>query len=241
MTQLYFFKIFITLTLLLSITLIAIFLNYDFNSLKKNNLKIFKSECECKKDTKIILINQNENNYEIRVKKLEKTIKTYFLENVDTLKLKCNTFSSLKRGKNQKVIGFSLYGKNQRYYNYLKNLTYLMQKLYPGWIMKIYHDNTILKSTKCEIECLKDENNNLIDNTDFCDVNKLPVSIINNNKTWSAWYIHKMMWRWLPIGDDFVSIFSSRDLDSILHQREVDAVEFWMKSNKPAHIMRGKL
>ncbi len=67
------------------------------------------------------------------------------------------------------------------------------------------------------------------------------VSIINNNKTWSAWYIHKMMWRWLPIGDDFVSIFSSRDLDSILHQREVDAVEFWMKSNKPAHIMRGKL
>jgi hypothetical protein len=240
MTQLFFFKIFITLLLLLSIALIVLFVNYDFISLYKTNLKIFKSECECKKDTKIILMNQNEKSYEIRVVKLEKTIKTYFIENIDSLKLKCNTFSSLKRGKNQKVIGFSLYGKNKRYYNYLKNLTYLTQKLYPGWIIKIYHDNTILKSTKCEIECLKDENNNLIDNADFCDVNKMPVSIININRTWSAWYIHKMMWRWLPIGDDFVSIFSSRDLDSILQQREVDAVEFWMKSNKPAHIMRGK-
>ena len=48
-----------------------------------------------------------------------------------------------------------------------------------------------------------------------------------------------MKWRWLPIGDSFVDIFSSRDSDSYFLQREVDSVNVWLSSNKPGHIMRG--
>jgi len=237
MPLLLFFKIFISLLIFVSILVLVVFLNYNLSL--KHHVLIFRSDCECKKDIKIYVINQDKNGYEVKVEKSKKTIKTYFIQNIDKLNLKCNIFNSLKRGKNQKVIGYSLYGKSKRYYNYLTNLTYLTQKLYPNWVMKVYHDDSILESVKCEIECLKDEDNNLIDNTDFCDVKKLPVSI-KNSKAWSAEYIHNRMWRWLPIGDDFVDIFSSRDLDSILQQREVDSVNFWMKSKKPGHIMRGK-
>ncbi len=47
-----------------------------------------------------------------------------------------------------------------------------------------------------------------------------------------------MMWRWFPISDDFVDIFSSRDSDSTLIQREKDSVDVWLKSNNLFHIMR---
>ena len=47
-------------------------------------------------------------------------------------------------------------------------------------------------------------------------------------------------WRWFPIGDHFVDVFLSRDTDSQIFQREVDAVKFWLYENKIAHIMRGK-
>ena len=47
------------------------------------------------------------------------------------------------------------------------------------------------------------------------------------------------MWRWFPIGDRFVDLWSSRDTDSMIHQREVDAVDAWLQSDKLVHIMRG--
>ena len=48
-----------------------------------------------------------------------------------------------------------------------------------------------------------------------------------------------MEWRWFPIGDIFVQVFSSRDSDSKIIQRELDSVDVWLKSNKSGHIMRG--
>lgn len=61
------------------------------------------------------------------------------------------------------------------------------------------------------------------------------------NKTWSAEYIHAMKWRWFPIFDRFVDVFMSRDIDSIIYQREIKAVNAWLESDKPGHIMRGML
>ena len=57
---------------------------------------------------------------------------------------------------------------------------------------------------------------------------------------WNASYMHAMMWRWLPIGDLFVDVFSSRDSDSEIIQREEHSVNAWLNSNKVAHIMRGR-
>lgn len=115
--------------------------------------------------------------------------------------------SLLKRGKNQKVIGYSLYGTIPLYYSLLKDITLFPKKFYPDWKVRVYYDNTILKSTICDIECLKEKDNNLIDNTDFCNINEIPLSSTNKSEILSASSLHKMMWRWLAIGDGFVDIF----------------------------------
>ena len=94
------------------------------------------------------------------------------------------------------------------------------------------------------------------DNVDFCniemDVKLKPEMVILNEKDFekinfnlsfsqlNLSYVHAMMWRFLPIGDSFVDVFSSRDTDSHLLQREVDSVNVWLKSNTIGHIMRGK-
>ncbi len=132
----------------------------------------------------------------------------------------------------------------------------LIKKLYPGWTMRIHHDNSIDQNLKCELECLKDDNGNLLDNVDFCDIEKVPghqnsqfslnklSDILQGNypevkSTWSATYMNSMEWRWFPINDPFVDAFMSRDADSLIIQREVDSVKVWLESDKVGHIMRG--
>ena len=60
------------------------------------------------------------------------------------------------------------------------------------------------------------------------------------SETWDASYMHAMKWRWLPIGDDFVRLFCSRDLDSLIYEREVDSVNAWLRDphQRAGHIMR---
>jgi hypothetical protein len=86
----------------------------------------------------------------------------------------------------------------------------------------------------CEIECQTE------DNADFCDANnlKLKLDATDAADVLNADYIHAMIWRWFPIRDSLVDVFSSRDTDSYLIQREVDSVNVWLQSNKVGHIMR---
>ena len=109
--------------------------------------------------------------------------------------------------------------------------------MYPGWILRVYHDSSIRPSTKCEIECLKHEGE-LIDIVDFCDIERMP-DLSENYLTWNASYIHSAMWRWLTFGDHFVDVFSSRDIDGMIFQREIDSVNVWLNSTRFGHIMRG--
>ncbi len=118
--------------------------------------------------------------------------------------------------------------------------------------MRVYHDSSIKSTIKCDLECLKDETGNLINNVDFCNVENMfghQNPQFNHGKwlekntssqaTWSGIYIHAFIWRWFPIGDLFVNVFSSRDADAKILQREVDSVNVWLNSNKVGHIMRG--
>lgn len=87
-----------------------------------------------------------------------------------------------------------------------------IQKLYPGWVLRIYHDSSIQKEMKCEVVCLTNDSGDLIDNVDFCNIESIhgqPNSDIEFNynkfrhliydssgkptKTWSAQYIHAMV------------------------------------------------
>jgi len=202
----------------------------------KRPLFVLESECECKYNKKIYIYSRfQEYLFQVYMNNEFQ----YFLNDLNIKNLSCDIYNSLYRGKNQKIIAYSLYGQNKIYYENLKNLSNLIKKFYPGWIMRVYYDDTIIQGFRCEIECQKDENNNLIDVVDFCHVDKLPISLKRNKDFWSANYIHKMMWRWLPIGDSLVDIFNSRDSDSLIIQREIDSVKCWLNSNKISHIMRG--
>lgn len=96
-------------------------------------------------------------------------------------------------------------------------------------------------TAKCSLECLKSRDGDFLNNVDFCNVEEVPRLPYKNSmfqKTWNATYIHSAMWRWLPIGDLFVDVFSSRDIDAYIDVHEIGAVKEWLSSKEPGHIMR---
>ena len=206
----------------------------------------YKSACECKNS---ITVNTKKLDDCIQVSvfdnKTQKVSSAYTIEYNDIKNSihTCSLFNNLRRGRNQKVIGYSLYGKNKFYYAKLKNITRQAKLMYPDWVIRVYYDDSIDASIICEVECQKDNLGNfLLDNSDFCNINDLSLKLYDQNRNkLNAVYIHAMMWRWFPIGDSFVDIFSSRDTDSNIIQREKDSVSAWLDSDKVGHIMRGIL
>ena len=116
----------------------------------------------------------------------------------------------------KKVVSYSLYGNHERYVDGAIANAGLMSTVYPGWIMRVYHDKTVMESVLLQ---LRDKSVELI----LVDNQKIPA---------------EMTWRFFPIQDTDVSIFISRDIDSRLSKRERTAVAEWESSMKPFHIMR---
>jgi hypothetical protein len=50
--------------------------------------------------------------------------------------------------------------------------------------------------------------------------------------------LNPRMFRYLVMLDTNVDVFISRDVDSLIWPREVDAVEEWLRSNYSFHVMR---
>ena len=87
----------------------------------------------------------------------------------------------------------------------------------------------------CPIEC------NEFANVDFCDVSRLTLRPLEDSLLLNASYVQAAIWRYFALADEFVDLISFRDADSYILQREVDAVNAWLKSDKQVHFMRGKL
>ena len=167
-------------------------------------LKILKSNCECKKHQDIIIKKYlNEILIELYDEKNKSTIliARYIESEFRELRTTCNFYNQLRRGSNQKIISFSLYGKNKFYYNKLKTIVKQVQKFYPGWLIRIYHDNSIYNSAICELECQRNDKNSstMIDIVDFCNIENIYFSYedFTKNKKFNANYVHSMIWRWL--------------------------------------------
>ncbi|CAF1110485.1 unnamed protein product, partial [Brachionus calyciflorus] len=196
-------------------------LEIKYESFPKN---LFTPECTCHKNlqlvkkTKLYSVKYEDKSYDF---------------NPDNINFTCDVYRSLKRGPGQKIISYSLYGDHPRYFELIPELVKRIKQFYPGYIMRIYYDNSINKSIICDYECR-------FANMDFCNIHKIPVSIDDLKLVKNYNVMHSMMWRFLSIGDSFVDLFMSRDTDSLIHQREYDAVKEWIESDKPGHIMRGK-
>lgn len=237
------FLILATILIVLFVTSRSFFIYYSLlfsiqkpflNILNEAELLELKSDCSCRKTRLIVYKNKNI----IYVNSSKDTFSSFFVPysfsnlNSKLEKINCDLYNVLLRGPKQKVIGLSLYGNEPYYSTELRTISEQAKKYYPGWVLRIHYDDSIDRSIICQLECL--DNNNI----DFCYVEKIPYGA--PLQTWSARHMHKMTWRWLPIGDFFVDYFMSRDSDSWITDRENDSVSFWLQSNKLFHIIRGK-
>ena len=163
----------------------------------------------------------------------------------------CGAESSM-RGKYQKVITYTLYGNTtdpaifKRYYSYLNDIAVTAEKEYPGWYIRIYHNFTEGKANSkreeraahdllCDVYCK-------FPHVDLCSVPLMVKRIGHGNKhpidPALLQGLNPRMLRYLAMLDPDVDIFISRDVDSIIWRREVDAVEEWLRSNFTFHLMR---
>ena len=116
-----------------------------------------------------------------------------------------------------KIIAFSLWGNNPKYtIGAIKNAD-TAEELFPEWICRFYIGKSVPENILTQLE------------------NKPNVQLVRMNEDgdWSG-----MFWRFHPCSEDDVDVVLSRDTDSRLTQREKDAIDEWLESDKGFHIMR---
>ena len=132
---------------------------------------------------------------------------------------KNNTETSNQNSKKHEskinVLSYSLYGADKRYNDAIIMNSKLFSHYYPGWQMRVYHDNTVPNHI---ISQLKKGN---------VDLKNMSGSLQN-----------KRSWRFLACIDSDVLKCCSRDCDSYLSARERAAVAEWENSNYSYHVMR---
>jgi len=115
-----------------------------------------------------------------------------------------------------RIVSYSLYGNDPRYLNGAVENVKLLKDIFKGWGMRIYFDSSVPQSV---LLFLQENGVDLIDMTN---------SNIRN----------KMSWRFLPAQNNSIERFISRDIDARLSVREFLAVQEWIESNKPFHVMK---
>ena len=117
----------------------------------------------------------------------------------------------------KKVICFSLWGNDYRYLGGALHNVELAKYYYPDWICRFY----LGKSTNEKFK-------NILKGFDNVEIIEM-----DEDGDWRG-----MFWRFFAASDDSVDVMMSRDADSRIHKREVEAVKEWLNSNKQFHIMR---
>ncbi|GAB6028859.1 hypothetical protein CHUAL_004662 [Chamberlinius hualienensis] len=148
--------------------------------------------------------------------------------NSTLLQSACDSYST-QRGANQSVVTYSFFGAvGSPYFRGIALNAKLIPEKYPGWLMRVYHNMNISNSSVTDVLCpLWCQFHHL----DFCQAGNLPPPLRSQSN------IDPRVWRFNVLGDPLVSRFMSRDLDSLITDREVAAVNEWLKSGKKWHFM----
>jgi|ETNvirenome_6_85_1030632.scaffolds.fasta_scaffold01390_2 hypothetical protein len=116
----------------------------------------------------------------------------------------------------KKVISFGLWGNGEEYMvGAMKNLD-LALDIYPGWEVWFYIESDVDPKIVEKVRQLADN-----------------VIVYDDAHGWEG-----LFKRFLPMCDPSVDVFISRDCDSRLSDREYQAVEEWVASDKQFHCMR---
>lgn len=118
------------------------------------------------------------------------------------------------------VICYSLWGDQPLYTEGAVANARLAGTLFPGWTCRIYHDATVPGRT-------------------LAALTEAGAALVAMPARGSA---HEgLFWRFFAANDPAVDRFLCRDADCRLSERERDAVQAWLDSDKPFHIMRDHL
>jgi hypothetical protein len=119
--------------------------------------------------------------------------------------------------RSKDVIAFSVWGSNAFYTLGAIENARLAKLHYPGWIARVYHDDSVPDGV---LERLAGEGAEL-------------VAMAPHRATQLGPY-----WRFMVSDDPEVNHFIIRDIDSRLGPRERVAVEAWLRSGRDFHVMR---
>ena len=116
----------------------------------------------------------------------------------------------------KKLISYALYGNNTLYSEGAVRNVLDAQMYYPGWICRVYVSNEISNSMIKRLE-------------------EVGAEIVSKTR---KDYADGMFWRFLPMSENDIDVCLVRDTDAVILQREVDAVNQWLESDRLFHIMR---
>ena len=151
----------------------------------------------------------------------------------------CTQYST-SSGPAQKIISYTYFegefSKSMSYENFLGNIATLTKRakeFYPGWVIRLHMMRSLYYDTSyypmlCNLTC---ENINI----DICILDELDNEDYDG---FSKVQKNGRFWRYLPLLDELVDVFISRDVDSEILDREASAVDDWLKSNLSYHIIR---
>ncbi|CAF0972554.1 unnamed protein product [Brachionus calyciflorus] len=137
-----------------------------FNKKENISKNVLVSDCKCKSNEYVELGPKKNGSYLVRFNN-----KSYQIDPTEQV-FTCDLYNSLRRGPNQKVISYSLFGKNTKYYKLIYETANKIEKIYPDHIIRIYHNESLDKTFICDLECSKRH-------LDFCNIKKLPLDIYN--------------------------------------------------------------
>ena len=116
------------------------------------------------------------------------------------------------------LISYSLYGSAFRYTEPLIWNSKNLNSFYNGWIIRVYHDDSVPTSV---LKTLSENG----------------VYLVNIKDTKFLYFAPKF-WRFLPVFENDIEVLIVRDSDSIFSNREVSLVNEWYNSKTEFHILR---
>ena len=116
-----------------------------------------------------------------------------------------------------KIIAYSLWGDDPKYVSGAYHNANLIGKEFPGWSMRIYYDWSVPDDVITEL------------------YQHPQISLVSVEDLGIK---YGMFWRYCIADDATVDRFLIRDLDDRLNSHDKAAVDEWVESGKPFHIMR---
>ena len=116
-----------------------------------------------------------------------------------------------------RIISYYLFGSEPSIIEGAIANTKIASQIFPEWIVRIYHDDTVPSQA---LETIRSDNVQLIN--------------INTDEPFEP----KEMWNLLVASDPCLERYLIRNIDSRLTEREKSAVDQWIDSGKRFHIMR---